>query len=87
MLWPTKINSGIARSGNESRATNTLWGFDADFSCAVTAASSTIGPIIPPSIPLVIYAYMADASVGRLFLGGVLPGKVQCLPPIISWII
>lgn len=52
-------------------------GFDVDFSCAVTAASSTIGPIIPPSIPLVIYAYMANASVGRLFLGGVLPGLLM----------
>jgi len=52
-------------------------GFDADFSCAVTAASSTIGPIIPPSIPLVIYAYMANTSVGRLFLGGVLPGLLM----------
>jgi TRAP-type C4-dicarboxylate transport system permease large subunit len=44
------------------------------FAAAVTAASSVIGPIIPPSIPLVIYALVADTSVGYLFLGGVIPG-------------
>ncbi len=49
-------------------------GFDADFSAAVTGASSIIGPIIPPSIPLVVYAMAAEQSVGRLFLGGVFPG-------------
>lgn len=49
-------------------------GYDDDFSCAVTAASSVIGPIIPPSLPMVIIAVAAEASTGRLFLGGVLPG-------------
>lgn len=44
------------------------------FAAAVTAASSVIGPVIPPSIPLVIYALVADTSVGYLFLGGVAPG-------------
>lgn len=52
-------------------------GFDADFSAAVTAASSTIGPIIPPSIPLVIYAFVAEESIGKLFLGGVFPGLMM----------
>jgi tripartite ATP-independent transporter DctM subunit len=44
------------------------------FAVAVTAASATIGPIIPPSIPLVLYALVANTSVGALFLGGVVPG-------------
>jgi len=52
-------------------------GFDPDFSAAVTAASSTIGPIIPPSIPLVIYGFVAEQSVGRLFLGGLIPGLIM----------
>ncbi|MEW4923746.1 TRAP transporter large permease [Algibacter sp. 2305UL17-15] len=49
-------------------------GYDADFSCAVTAASSTMGPIIPPSIPMIIAATLSGLSVGRLFLAGALPG-------------
>jgi tripartite ATP-independent transporter DctM subunit len=44
------------------------------FAAALTAASSVIGPIIPPSIPLVIYALVSDTSIGYLFLGGVIPG-------------
>ncbi len=44
---------------------------------AITAAAATIGPIIPPSIPLVLYALVSDASVGYLFLGGVIPGLVM----------
>jgi tripartite ATP-independent transporter DctM subunit len=48
--------------------------YTASFAAAVTAASSVIGPIVPPSIPLVIYALVADTSVGYLFLGGVIPG-------------
>jgi len=49
-------------------------GFDKDFSVAVTAASSVIGPIIPPSIVMVIYAVMAEESIARLFIGGIIPG-------------
>ncbi len=49
-------------------------GYDKPFSCAVTAASATIGPIIPPSIPIIIYAMLSGASVGKLFLGGIIPG-------------
>lgn len=54
-------------------------GFDEDFSAAVTAASSTIGPIIPPSIPMVIYGGMAEISVGKLFMGGVVPGFMMAI--------
>lgn len=49
-------------------------GYDADFSAAVTAASSICGPIIPPSIPMVIYALTAMVSVGTMFLAGAIPG-------------
>jgi tripartite ATP-independent transporter DctM subunit len=54
-------------------------GYSAEFAGALTAASSTIGPIIPPSIPLVIYAMVSGASVGALFLGGVIPGLIMAL--------
>jgi len=52
-------------------------GFDDEFSAAVTAASSTIGPIIPPSIPMVVYAVAAEVSVGKLFMGGFVPGMLM----------
>ena len=48
-------------------------GYDLPFSCAITATSAIIGPIFPPSIPFVIYAMLSGASVGALFLGGVVP--------------
>jgi tripartite ATP-independent transporter DctM subunit len=54
-------------------------GYDRDFSVAITGASSTIGPIFPPSIPMVIFGLVAGVSVGRLFLGGVVPGVVMTL--------
>ena len=50
--------------------------YPVDFSAAVSIASCTIGPMIPPSIMLVIYGLATDTSVGRLFLGGVIPGVV-----------
>lgn len=49
-------------------------GYDPEFSCAITSASATIGPIFPPSIPMVMYAMLSGASVGALFLGGMIPG-------------
>lgn len=49
-------------------------GYDKDFSVAVTATSSTIGVMIPPSIPMVVYGVAAGASIGKLFLGGIIPG-------------
>jgi tripartite ATP-independent transporter DctM subunit len=51
--------------------------YPAGYAAAITAASATIGPIIPPSIPLVMYALVSDASIGYLFLGGVLPGVLM----------
>ncbi len=54
-------------------------GYDMEFSVGVTAASATLGPIIPPSLPFVIYAMMANVSVGQLFLAGILPGAVLAI--------
>jgi tripartite ATP-independent transporter DctM subunit len=54
-------------------------GYDQEFSVGITAASSTIGPIIPPSLPLVIYGVMASVSVGQLFAAGLIPGLLMGL--------
>lgn len=62
-------------------------GYPVPFSAAVTAASATIGPIIPPSVPLLFYGVVADASIGRLFLGGVVPGLLMAaaLMVMVAW--
>lgn len=54
-------------------------GFDTEFSAAVTASSSLIGPIIPPSVPLVTYGVMAGLNVTTLFIGGLLPGILMAV--------
>jgi tripartite ATP-independent transporter DctM subunit len=51
-------------------------GYPADFAAALTVCSAVIGPIIPPSISLVIYAFLSNTSVARLFLAGIVPGLV-----------
>ncbi len=61
-------------------------GYDRDFSVAVTATSSTIGVMIPPSIPMVVYGVASGASIGRLFMGGIIPGILVGLVQIaVSW--
>ena len=54
-------------------------GYDIEFAVGVTAASATLGPIIPPSLPFVIYGMMANVSVGALFLAGILPGILMAV--------
>jgi C4-dicarboxylate transporter DctM subunit len=54
-------------------------GFDRKFCAAIIASASTIGPVVPPSIPLVIYGSITGTSVGRLFLGGFAPGFLMGL--------
>ena len=53
--------------------------YPASFAAALTAATAVIGPIIPPSIPVVLYALVSDASIGYLFLGGMVPGLLMGL--------
>ena len=52
-------------------------GFDKPFSIGLISASSIIGPIIPPSVQMILYAMIAEQSVGRLFVGGVIPGFIM----------
>jgi TRAP-type C4-dicarboxylate transport system permease large subunit len=59
-------------------------GYDTEFAVGVTAASATLGPIIPPSLPFVIYGMMANVSVGALFLAGILPGVLMALLMMIT---
>jgi TRAP-type C4-dicarboxylate transport system permease large subunit len=54
-------------------------GYSKEFAVGVTAASATLGPIIPPSLPFVIYGMMANVSVGALFLAGILPGILMAV--------
>jgi len=62
-------------------------GYPIDFSVGVTAASATLGPIIPPSLPFVIYGMLAGVSIGQLFLAGVIPGIVMgvFMMATVSW--
>ncbi|CCN82481.1 putative TRAP-type C4-dicarboxylate transport system, large permease component [Vibrio nigripulchritudo SFn27] len=62
-------------------------GYDTEFSVGITAASSTIGPIIPPSLPMVIYGVLASASIGKLFAAGLIPGLMMAvaLMLMIAW--
>ena len=60
-------------------------GFPRKFSAGVTAASSLIGPIIPPSIPMVFYGVLASVSVGSLFIGGIIPGFLMGLS-LMAWV-
>ena len=62
-------------------------GYETDFSIGVTAASSTIGPLIPPSLPMVIYGVMASTSIGQLFAAGFVPGLLMAvaLGAMVAW--
>ena len=63
-------------------------GYPVEVAVGITAASATIGPIIPPSLPFVIYGMLANASIGALFLGGVVPGLVMTvfLMATVTWL-
>ncbi len=52
-------------------------GYDGEFAAGITGASATIGPIIPPSIPVIIYGVTAEVSIGALFIGGIIPGLLM----------
>lgn len=69
-----KVMQSMMTAGNKYRAS---------YAAALTAATAVIGPIIPPSIPMVLYALVSDASIGYLFLGGVIPGLLMALTQMI----
>lgn len=54
-------------------------GYDMPFSCALSATTAVVGPIFPPSIQMVLFAMLSGASVGKLFMGGVIPAIIICL--------
>jgi len=66
--------AGIGQIEHEAM---TRSGYPSKFAVACTAASSIIGPIFPPSIPMVVFSFVSGVSVGRLFLGGVVPGLLM----------
>ena len=78
IIFAAMSGSALADAAGSGRLMQTLMTKDGkytpSFAAALTAASSVIGPIIPPSIPLVLYALVSDTSIGYLFLGGVVPG-------------
>ncbi len=59
-------------------------GYPADFSAAVTAASSTVGPMIPPSVPMIIVGALSGISVGKMFLAGAVPGILMGLAMMVT---
>jgi C4-dicarboxylate transporter DctM subunit len=78
IIFASMSGSALADAAGSGKIMQTLMTKDGKytpaFAAALTAVSSVIGPIIPPSIPLVIYALVSDTSIGYLFLGGIVPG-------------
>lgn len=86
-VFNSVIMGGMTGSGNADAALDsrilvpemTKLGYSKGFSAALTASTGVIAPMIPPGIGLVIYAYLAEVSVGRMFLAGLLPGLLLAL--------
>ncbi|MFZ2650901.1 MAG: TRAP transporter large permease [Burkholderiaceae bacterium] len=80
IIFASMSGSALADAAGSGKLMQTLMTRDgkytASFAAALTAVSSVIGPIVPPSIPLVLYALVSDTSIGYLFLGGIVPGLV-----------
>lgn len=82
MVYSGMTGSSVAEAaglGKMEIATMKKFGYDGGFSCAIAAAASTMGTIIPPSIPMIIYALLSGASIGALFIGGIIPGVLFAL--------
>ena len=82
MIFAGMVGSAVADAAGsgaiEIRAMRKA-GYRPETAASITAAAATIGPIIPPSLPMVIYGIAADVSIGKLFMGGVLPGILMGL--------
>lgn len=86
------LMGGVSGSANADAAMQskvlvpemTRRGYDPAFSSAVTAASSIISVIIPPGIGLILYGFMGDVSIGRLFLAGIVPGAALCVAMMVA---
>lgn len=80
MIFASMVGSAVADAAGsgaiEIRAMKKA-GYKPETAASITAAAATIGPIIPPSLPMVIYGVSADVSVGRLFMAGVVPGVLM----------
>jgi tripartite ATP-independent transporter DctM subunit len=78
IIFASMSGSALADAAGSGKLMQTLMTRDGKYTpayaAALTCASSVIGPIVPPSIPLVLYALVSDTSIGYLFLGGVVPG-------------
>jgi tripartite ATP-independent transporter DctM subunit len=78
IIFASMSGSALADAAGSGRLMQTLMaekgGYSRSFTAALSAVSAVIGPILPPSIPLVLYALVSDASIGYLFLAGVVPG-------------
>lgn len=82
MLFAGMSGSAVADAaglGTVEIEAMTQYGYDRDFSAGITAASATIGPVIPPSIIFIIYGVLAEVSIGALFLAGFIPGVLMGL--------
>ncbi len=82
MLFAGMSGSAVADAaglGTVEIEAMTKFGYDRDFSAGITAASATIGPVIPPSIIFIIYGVLAEVSIGALFLAGLIPGLLMGL--------
>ena len=71
--------AGVGGIGHLAYQAMVKEGFDEDFSASLTIAASTLSPIIPPSIPIVVYAMVSNVSVGRMLFGGILPGFLMAV--------
>lgn len=86
-VFNSVVMGGMTGSGNADAALDsrilvpemTKLGYDKGFSAALTASTGVIAPLIPPGIGLVIYAFLAEVSVGRMFLAGILPALLLAL--------
>lgn len=77
MVYSGMTGSSVAEAaglGKMEISTMKKMGYDGGFSCAIASSASTMGTIIPPSIPMIIYALLSGTSIGALFIGGIIPG-------------